>query len=291
MANKSVMVERETYVLGVLKRNPGEYHKSSEMAESLGIGGNALKTFISKTLKPKYPQIVSAHAKGYAWVEEAETKPNDKATEVKPVDDPKKTERYLDPKKNDEGYADSTAHLAAKAFGKALAGEVWWYKSSFNGPDDLLLVLSSTETTSIVLKLYSEECVKNVRYPVTVMYNGKRYTADAAMPFWRSNKYFTKKAAELTPTQMQFAKHMLVRAFAIPIETKVVEKPVDKIRIVEKPVEKIVEKPVEKIVEKVVEKPVGDPVEMAILKTERDIYKSMFESFMALLQKGVRNDG
>lgn len=283
MANKSVMAERETYVLGVLKRNPGKYHKSSEMAESLGINANSLKAFISKTLKSKYPQIVSAHAKGYAWVEPE--------MKVEPTKDPKETERYLDPKKNDEGYADSTAHFAAKAFGKALAGEVWWYKSSFNGPDDLLLVLSSTETTSIVLKLYSEECVKNVRYPVTVMYNGKRYTADAAMPFWRSNKYFTKKAAELTPTQMQFAKHMLVRAFAIPIETKVVEKPVDKIRIVEKPVEKIVEKPVEKIVEKVVEKPVGDPVEIAVLRTERDIYKSMFESFMALLQKGVRNDG
>ena len=279
MANKSVMVERENYVLGVLKRNPGEYHKSSEMAESLGIGGNALKTFISKTLKPKYPQIVSAHAKGYAWVEAADTKTN---SEVKPVDDPKKTERYLDPKKNDEGYTDSTAHFAAKSFGKALAGEVWWYKSSLNAPDDLLLVLSSTETTSVVLKLYSEEFATNIRYPVTMMYNGKRYTADAAMPFWRPNKYFMKKAAELTPTQMQFAKHMLVRAFAIPIETKVVEKPVEKIRIVEKPVEKVVEK--------VVEKPVGDPVELAVLRAERDIYKSMFESFMALLQKGVRND-
>ena len=90
---------------------------------------------------------------------------------------------------------------------------------------------------------------------------------------------------------MAFAKKMLARALAIPTETKIVEKPVDKIKIVEKPVEKIIEKPVEKVVEKIVEKPVGDPVELAVLRAERDIYESIFKSFMTLLQKGVINDG
>ena len=80
---------------------------------------------------------------------------------------------------------------------------------------------------------------------------------------------------------------------ATPAETApVAEKPVEKIRIVEKPVvkEKIVEKPVEveKVVEKIVEKPVGDPIEMAVLKTERDIYKDLCEGFMGLLKKGVK---
>ena len=284
MTNKTAMAERETYVLGVLKRNPGEYHKSSEMAESLGINTNSLKTFISKTLKSKYPQIVSAHAKGYAWIEPE--------MKVEPAKDPKETERYLDPKKNDEGYSDTTSHVASKAFGKALAGEVWrTYKSAAINAEDLLLVLSSTETTAVVLKFYDPASGYNARYPVTVNYDGKRYVADASMPYWRSQKYFCKKVCEMTPTQMAFAKKMLARALAIPTETKIVEKPVDKIKIVEKPVEKIIEKPVEKVVEKIVEKPVGDPVELAVLRAERDIYKSMFESFMALLQKGVRNDG
>ena len=130
------------------------------------------------------------------------------------------------------------------------------------------------------------------RYPVTIMYEGKRYIGDASLPSWRSQKFFVKKVSEMTPSQMQFAKHMLARALAIPMETKVVEKPVEKIRIVEKPVikEKIVEKPVEveKVVEKIVEKPVGDPVEIAVLRAERDIYKGLFEGFMGLLKKGVK---
>ena len=283
MANKSVMAERETYVLGVLKRNPGEYHKSSEMAESLGINTNSLKMFISKTLKAKYPQIVSAHTKGYAWIEPE--------MKVEPVKDPKETERYLDPKKNDEGYSDTTSHIASKAFGKALAGEVWTYKPDLNNTEDLLLVLSSTKTTAVVLKFFDPASACNARYPVTVNYDGKRYVADASMPYWRPQRYFLKKVCEMTPTQMAFAKKMLARALAIPTETKIVEKPVDKIKIVEKPVEKIIEKPVEKVVEKIVEKPVGDPVELAVLRAERDIYESIFESFMTLLQKGVRNDG
>lgn len=306
MANKSVMAERETYVLGVLKRNPGEYHKSSEMAESLGISTNSLKTFISKTLKAKYPQIVSAQAKGYAWIENAKLEPEkaepvevEKTIEAvvgtcKPVEDPKKEERYLDPKKNDEGYKDTTAAAATtKSFGKVLAGEIWQYKSQISGPEDIVLVISSTNNTAVVLRMYEAESYGvQPRYPVTIMYEGKRYIGDAALPSWRSQKFFSKKVSEMTPSQMQFAKHMLARALAIPMETKVVEKPVEKIRIVEKPVvkEKIVEKPVEveKVVEKIVEKPVGDPVEFAVLKAERDIYEGLFTRFMKLLEKGVK---
>lgn len=293
MAKKSVMAERETYVLGVLKRNPGEYHKSSEMAESLGVNTNSLKTFISKTLKAKYPQIVSAHTKGYAWIEETKVEPAEVA-ETKPVEDPKKTERYLDPKKNDEGYKDTTAASATtKSFGKVLAGEIWQYKSQVSGPEDIVLVISSTNNTAVVLRMYEAESYGvQPRYPVTIMYDGKRYIGDAALPSWRSQKFFVKKVSEMTPSQMQFAKHMLARALAIPMETKVVEKPVEKIRIVEKPVvkEKIVEKPVEveKVVEKIVEKPVGDPVEFAVLKAERDIYEGLFTRFMKLLEKGVK---
>lgn len=294
MANKSVMAERETYIIGVLKKNPGQYHKSVEFAESLGSSTQAIKSFISKTLKKKYPQIISRHALGYAWVEAAKEEPVEKVAETKPVEDPKKTERYLDPKKNDEGYKDTTAAAATtKSFGKVLAGEIWQYKSQVSGPEDIVLVISSTANTAVVLRMYEAETyVVQPRYPVTIMYDGKRYIGDAALPSWRSQKFFVKKVSEMTPSQMQFAKHMLARALAIPMETKVVEKPVEKIRIVEKPVikEKIVEKPVEveKVVEKIVEKPVGDPVEFAVLKAERDIYEGLFTWFMKLLEKGAK---
>lgn len=305
---KMTKEERESYILGVLKKEPGVYHKSKEFAESLGGTPQAVKSFISKQIKPKYPQVISTHAKGYAWIEDAKLEP-EKAEPVEvektvekvvgtynPDEASKKEERYLDPKKNDEGYKDTTAAAATtKSFGKVLAGEIWQYKSQVSGPEDIVLVLSSTNNTAVVLRMYEAETyVVQPRYPVTIMYNGKRYIGDAALPSWRSQKFFLKKVSEMTPSQMQFAKHMLARALAIPMETKVVEKPVDKIRIVEKPVvkEKIVEKPVEveKIVEKIVEKPVGDPIEMAILKTERDIYKVLFESFMNLLQKGVKSE-
>ena len=97
--------EMENYILGVLKKEPGVYHKSREFAESIGGNMQTIKTYISKTMKAKYPQIVSAHTNGYAWIEETKVEPSEVA-ETKPVEDPKKTERYLDPKKNDEGYKD-----------------------------------------------------------------------------------------------------------------------------------------------------------------------------------------
>lgn len=290
---KMTKAERETYIIGILKKEPGVYHKTSEFEESLGGSPQAIKSFISKQIKPKYPQIVSCW-KGYAWVEAAKEEPVEKVAETKPVEDPKKTERYLDPKKNDEGYKDTTAAAATtKSFGKVLAGEIWQYKSQVSGPEDIVLVISSTANTAVVLRMYEAETYAvQPRYPVAIMYDGKRYIGDAALPSWRSQKFFVKKVSEMTPSQMQFAKHMLARALAIPVETKVVEKPVEKIRIVEKPVvkEKIVEKPVEveKVVEKIVEKPVGDPVEFAVLKAERDIYEGLFTWFMKLLEKGAK---
>lgn len=254
--------ERIKIVYDILDSHRGESVSCSVLAEKLGVNANACYAFMSAHFIPKYKEELDpSRTHGYMLRKLSEKEP----------------EKTI--MKNPEGYSDSTAGMAIKSVGKALSGEIWSVYSHRAGEEDMVLVINSTDTMCVVLKLYGPEINISPKYPVDVRYSGKAFTADAFMVCTKPTKYFKEKNGELTPTQMAFIKRTLAKALLIPTDVKVVEKPVEKIKMIEKPVEKIVEVPVEKIVEKVVEVK-DDPVEIAVLRAEHALYKSIVDRYL-----------
>lgn len=277
---KKARKERIQKIIDILKANSakGEWTTKQQLVEATGMNSvSALEEFMRKYFYPEHPEVVKKYGTGIK------------------IEMPVKKEN---PMKNSEGYSDRTAGKAIVNMGKALAGEIWTYDYANSTFMELVLVISSTSSTSVVLRLLDPNAeLKNMsaarmpaKYPVEVRYSGNNYIVDAAMPCCKPNRYFRDKVSELTPTQMAFVKRGLARALGIPVETKIVEKPVEKIKMIEKPVEKIVEKIVEKPVEveKIVEVPVekivevkaDDSTEIAVLKAENALYKSIVDRLL-----------
>ena len=254
--------ERIKTVYDILDAHRGESVSCSVLAEKLGVNTKACYAFMSAHFIPKYKEELDpSRTHGYMLRKLSEKEP----------------EKTI--MKNPEGYSDQTAGKAIASMGKALAGEIWKVYSHLPNAEDLVLVINSTDTMCVVLKLYRPEFGISPKYPVDVRYSGKAFVADAFMVCTKPIKYFKEKDGELSPTQMNFIKRTLAKALLIPTEVKVVEKPVEKIKMIEKPVEKIVEVPVEKIVEKVVEVK-DDPVEIAVLRAEHALYKSIVDRLL-----------
>ena len=271
---KEIREERTRKILAVLTANSakGVWTSKQELADTIAVDSiKTLDAFMQQHFLPNHPEILKRYSLGFL------------------IDQTIKKEN---PMKNPEGYSDRTAGKAIANMGKALAGEIWTYDYANNTLTELVLVISSTSSTSIVLRLQDPNAeLKNTsvsripaKYPVEVRYSGHDYIVDAAMPCCKPNRYFRDKVSELTPTQMNFVKRGLARALGITVETKIVEKPVEKFKFIEKPVEKIVEKvvevPVEKIVEKVVEIRPEDDTEIAVLRAEHAIYKSIVDRLL-----------
>ena len=259
--------EKKKAVYALLDGRRGEYVTAKEIGEKIGLKTNTVSRFMKSVFLPAYIDCSSMRGFGYML--------HEKSKEEKPVQSPMK---------NPEGYSDRTAGKAIANMGKALAGEVWEYEYKCTGETrtELVLVINSSKDTMIVLKLYPDAtpaCLMT-KTMVTFRVGNDKYMVDAALPCWKPAKYFVRKIGEVTPTQMAFVKKALSRAFAIPVETKIVEKPVDRIKMIEKPVEKIVEKIVEKPVEKVVEIRPEDDTEIAVLRAEHAIYKSIVDRLL-----------
>lgn len=268
--------ERSKQIYDILNASRGKYVAKAVIADKIGIKSNTLWLFMAKYFIPEHKDEIKVSQGLYMLLDIPEKKESISKEPVK--------ETVEKPLKNPEGYSDSTAGMAIKSMGKALAGEVWEYEYRYSSgtKTDLVLVINSCEAAMIVLKLFPEDQQDGFlnKYPINLRINNENYIANAGMPCWKPTKYFVKKVHELTPTQMAFVKRGLSRALAIPTETKIVEKPVEKIKMIEKPVEKIVEKIVEKPVEKIVEVKADDSIDIAVLRAEHALYKSIVDRLL-----------
>ena len=279
--------ERSKQIYDILNASCGKHVAKAVIADKLGIKPNSLCLFMTKYFIPEHKDEIKVSPGFYMLLDIPEKKEsvsevseeNTKAAADALCKNTTASETSSKGFKNPEGYSDHTAGKAIAHMGKALAGEIWSYSYSNSvGAIDLVLVISSTSSTSVVLRLLDPKAEPGVsaKYPVEVRYSGKTFIADAAMPCCKPNRYFRAKVAELTPTQMNFVRRGLARALGIQTEIRTVEKPVEKIKFIEKPVEKIVEK----IVEKPVEVKADDTIEIAVLRAEHALYKSIVDRLL-----------
>lgn len=238
------------YVLTLLKAKPGEKHTGKEICEHLGITMNAKGCMMLKLMK-KHPEIRYSRSKGvgsYYWWEEPVGK------KEKPVED-----KYPAPK-NNEGYLDTTASTAIDKVDLELEknaalpkfGDIMRARHS-SGETPLFFVLWSTETYATgIYVLEDDGTIVKSKSTISLKLDDKPYIMITTNVFSKPVKYLIKKAFTAGPATMVQVKHRV--ADNLDIQPKVVEKE----KIVEKPVEKIVykdrtvykEKPVEKIVYK-----------------------------------------
>lgn len=254
MANTAAAtIERtnqENYIIALLKRNPGKKISGETLCENLGISHQKKRTIIDG-LKPKYPQLhVRRGGKGgvYYW----------EGSDDIPALENKEPEN---PNVNSEGYSDPTAGTAINTVDKEIEkmsafpkfGDIMRARHS-TGETPLFFVLWSTETHATGIYILEDDGTTIVKSKSTISLklDGKSYIMATTDVCSKPVKYLIEKAFTAGPATMVQVKHRV--AANLNIQPKVVEKE----KIVEKPVEKIVykdrtvykEKPVEKIVYK-----------------------------------------
>ena len=209
--------------------------------------------------------------------------------------------------KNGEGYPDMTATKAIKnceieapapmmISGKdghrPLPGDIW-VTSTAGKADEYFLVLANHDTYAVTgLRLSKETPTVKKLIPIpfdftVILDDGTPMIADASMITYKWRKYMLKLVDAVEPKDMDILKGKVRIALGITEQTRVeyVEKPVYKEKIVEKkvevPVEKIVYKEKEIETPKIPEGCVSEEAfNVALLKQERDIWKTVAESLM-----------
>ena len=219
------------------------------------------------------------------------TEPSDTEKEIK-------KERYSGVK-NDEGYPDPTAAFAMNnmiSFNPDDFGRIAVFSES-NGTFSNYFVMAIHQKCVNCLQLYSPRDLAGrtaCEYVIPVEFEDERYFIDIRNIVTKPLKYLASYEGSFGMETITGVREAFAKMFGF-YSSKVVERvevPVEK--VVEKIVEKKVEVPVEKVVEKEVVKEVPvevpvdsiDQVDLAILRTERNIYKQFYDCFCDNMKGG-----
>lgn len=264
MMDKAAAMERADKITKYLAGKPGEYVPVGDIVR-YGIGQPDMKPdtlrMWMRTHKALFPDVDSMRGRGYIYSPKKAVKPvvppvlastavTAAAIATSHTATPSMkaavTAAAETLKKNHEGYSDPTASKALRSLDNEEIvhfGEVWRATTRV-GEEEKLLVLGSSKCVITCLKLIPKKLEKWDR-PIRVMYQDTVYWADISEVTWRYiaaiNKY-GKPLMKLGDEEREFLRRKLGEYLHTAIvEERVVEKPVDKIRMIEKPVEKRVE--------------------------------------------------
>lgn len=298
-------------LISTLQSNPNKPYTAKDLAPYLTCKPSSVYIYLRAAVayypdnvkkKPVTRDGQNGTFVGYYWTGKLD--PSDDIDNVEP--EPKSS------RKNKEGYPDMTACKAIENCEKAtvpvttvipskdghcpIPGDIWLTSTS-NKAEEYFLVLGicNFDTVSGVRLSKETPTIKKL-IPIpfdfsVVMDNGDVLIADATKVTYKWRKYMTKLVDAIGKNDLNVLRGKIRYALGITEATRVeyVEKPVEK--IVEKVVEKKVEVPVEKIV--YVDKPVEietpkipegciseEAFNAALLKQERDIWKSVAENLM-----------
>lgn len=261
MMEKAAVMERAEKITKYLAGKPGEYVPICDIVR-YGLGLPDMKPdtirIWMRTHKDLFPDVDSMRGKGYIYSPKKAVKPvtppvlastavTAAATTLSKVAEATAATAIAETfKRNAEGYSDPTASKALRSLDNEEIvhfGEVWRATTRV-GEEEKLLVLGSSKCVITCLKLIPKKLEKWDR-PIRVMYQDTVYWADISEVTWRYiaaiNKY-GKPLMKLDDEEREFLRRKLGEYLHTAIvEERVVEKPVDKIRMIEKPVEKRVE--------------------------------------------------
>lgn len=302
-------------LINTLQSNPNKPYTAKDLAPYLTCKPSSVYIYLRAAVayypdnvkkKPVTRDGQNGTFVGYYWTGKLD--PSDDIVNV----EPEAKSSY----KNKEGYQDTTAckaiencekattldvalppkKIAAKDGHYPVPGDIWLTSTSSKAEEYFLVLGICNFDTVSGVRLSKETPTIKKLIPIpfdfsVVMDNGDALIADATKVTYKWRKYMTRLVDAISKNDLNVLRGKIRYALGITEATKVeyVEKPVEK--IVEKVVEKKVEVPVEKIV--YVDKPVEietpkipegcvseEAFNAALLKQERDIWKSVAENLM-----------
>lgn len=185
----AAVIEREEYIVELLKANHGETVSGKAFDRDLGIDKSVRYNTIHR-LKQKYPQIKNLSNGGdamYAWVEEGVKIEPQVTVKGNPVAAVAKNVRGIKP------------------------GEVWKAQES-NGGTQMIYVLNTVNDKAQCIKLFRETDKKRgeIGKDYFQVYIGKvPFIGDPAMPTSKPLKYLACKEVDAVPTKLLEVRWMM----------------------------------------------------------------------------------
>ena len=267
MSKKTSIVEREEYIVELLKESKGESVTALSLTKDLGIS-HAYTLKLMRSIMHKHPQIrnIGPPKTGceYVWVEDDISDTIDK--------------------KNPEGYPDPTPEKAINNKKQPMVdpkpGEVWATMES-NGATGKIFVLNSLNGAAQCIKLFAatSEQYEIIGDDPFIIHSTQKLLGDPTHATFKPLRYCTRRILECDTAKLMEARKRIASVYGIRCFTP---------EVIEKEVIKEVEVPVEKIIYKDKSYDIPDDyidtktAEIAILTEQRDIWEAVAR---ALLEK------